>query len=332
VPAYKWGDEEVVAEFRRHYRRPSQRTPPKVVPPSISREPKFDFKYSTPIPTRFEFGGQFTSPPRSGAPKEVVGTREPVSGLEKSQFTFELPSEKVRSSRPMWNPPSAGREPRGSTKQEAPRALGGMKTSQSMPAALSRHLPQIPGNKPQPKRPQPENPQLHPPETDNKNTFTILTQDTKEKSPFIRKTLPTKSHAMTFQIDQSKPPKQDLQQPHSFPPLNATTIPSPPPSTDVTPAPGHRRTKSVITPTRSSRRHRITATYAQDSHREFIRDLREILGQKKAKKDLEEKEIDDRIRKLREEEQAVESSLAGEIPRLPELLARKVASHWMRLM
>jgi hypothetical protein len=324
-PIYKWGDEEVKSEFHRHYRRPSQRTPPKMPttvqgPGTISRDPlnfNFKFNYSTPIPTKFEFGGQFTSPPRSGAPKDV--TREPVSGIEKAEFTFDLPSERQRSSRPGWTP-SVGDV---SVKREETSSFGGVKASQSMPA-LSSHLPQrIEPKSHIQKTNVTESRRNFPAEQENRNTFTIVSQS-REKSPFIRKSLPSKSHAMTIQIDHPKQVKQEIQQPHSFPPPNATTIPSPPPSTNSTPGPGHRRTKSVITPTRSSRRHRITATYAQDSHREFIRDLREILGQKKARKEQEEKEIDARIRKLREEEQAVEPTLAGELPRLPELLARKV--------
>jgi hypothetical protein len=72
--------------------------------------------------------------------------------------------------------------------------------------------------------------------------------------------------------------------------------------------------------------------YAQDSYRDFIRDLREVLGQTKAKKELEEQEIENQIRKLREEEKAVEPTLAAQIPRLPELLARKVCLHPPRVL
>ena len=68
----------------------------------------------------------------------------------------------------------------------------------------------------------------------------------------------------------------------------------------------------------------MTSTYAEDSHREFMRDLRQALGQKKTQKELEEREIDQQIKKLREEGKAVEATLAGELPKLPELLARKV--------
>ena len=341
LPTFSWGDEEVTAEFRRHYRRPSQWSPPQPVPhpPTISRDPatavKFNFKFSTPMPSKFEFGGQFTSPPRSGVPREIIG--EPVSGVEKAQFRFELPPTEERerlTPRPVWDHTPSGNKGGGGMEGSTVKREGngggnmfGMKASQSMPA-ISSHLmqsteirmkPQVPGNR-QTKR-------KYDPEQENKNTFTIFAQEgSKGKSSLIQKSLPAKSHSMSFQItSQAKQPPQPPQesQPHSFP-LPSQSIPSPPPSATGTPIPGHRRTKSFNTPTRSSRRFRITPTYAQDSHREFIRELRERLGQKKAKEEQEEREIEEQIRKLREEGQAVESTLAGEIPRLPELLARKV--------
>jgi Ulp1 family protease len=98
-----------------------------------------------------------------------------------------------------------------------------------------------------------------------------------------------------------------------------TFDPANPPQT-----PTHRRTVSAATPTRSSRRAKINTTYAADSHREFIRELRELLGQKALKKDQEEREIDLQIARLRAEEKAVEGTLAGKLARLPELLGRKV--------
>ena len=154
--------------------------------------------------------------------------------------------------------------------------------------------PQVPGNR--------QAKTKYDPEQESKNTFTIFAQEgSKEKSSLIRKSLPAKSHAMSFQINsqakQPPPPPQEIQ-PHSFP-LPSQTIPSPPPSVTGTPVPGHRRTKSFNTPTRSSRRFRITPTYAQDSHREFIRELRERLGQEEVKEEQEEKEIEEQIRKLR---------------------------------
>jgi hypothetical protein len=74
---------------------------------------------------------------------------------------------------------------------------------------------------------------------------------------------------------------------------------------------------------RSSRR-KITQTYASDSHREFFRDLRELLGQTKAKREVEEREIELQIQRLREEEKVIEKTLVGELPKLPEILSRKV--------
>jgi hypothetical protein len=192
---------------------------------------------------------------------------------------------------------------------------------QSLPVTQPQQLPK-PQQRPQRQENQHDEKDLK----DNKNSFTILTNQDHKKKKLIRKTIP-KSQTFTNRIDthaSNELPPEEPQVSHSFPPShvpaaidNALRTPSATPS-------GHRRTKSVITPTRSSRRARFTNTYAEDSHREFIRDLREILGQKKAKRDQEEKAIEEQIKKLREEGQAAEKSLAGEIPRLPELLARKV--------
>jgi len=333
LPDYKWGDEEVIAEFTHHYRRPSQRpktramAPPSSQPQKQEKEqvmsddrPPFEFKFSTPIPTRFNFGGQFTSPPRSGVPDHVKTSSDRVPGIDKSLFRFEIP------------PPSAKKQTGGSSftlktsavplrdvtdgyqKPNAippPQAKEKTRTTASVLIQNSR-LPKLESDS-----------SLEP----NNHTFTILANSTppKEKS-LVQKTLGVKSEAITYHIQEPRSKKEASPAelnvlPHSYPSTITTFDPSHP-AVPVTPT--HRRTTSAHTPTRSSRRAKITTTYAEDSHREFIRELREILGQKKAKKDIEEREIDLQIAKLREEGQAVEGSLAGELTRLPELLARRV--------
>ena len=295
VPQYKWGDEEVTAEFRRHHRRPAQKVPVSIPSPVRESPQPFGFKFSTPIPTHFKFGGQFTSPPRSGAP-EYMKTGGRVSGLEKAQFTFELPptAEKARVVPPRMN---------GFQRKE--NEIKPSKTDKAGQSSLTQP------------RQSSQDYRRHQSESDS-NTFTIITkQEPKEKS-LIHKSLPAKSHAHTYEINiQSTKQEPPLSQ--SFPPSNDSIIPATPST------PSHRRTKSVVTPSRSSRRSKMTSTYAEDSHREFMRDLRQALGQKKAQKELEEREIDQQIKKLREEGQAVASTLAGELPKLPELLARKVS-------
>jgi hypothetical protein len=298
VPQYKWGDEEVTAEFRRHYSRPSQRQPVSIPSPVRESPQPFDFKFSTPIPTHFKFGGHFTSPPRSGAP-EYVKTGGRVSGLEKAQFTFELPpsAQKERIIPPQMN---------GIQRKE-----NGIESSKMDKVAQRSSLIQ--------QRQTSQEHRRHQSESDS-NTFTIITKQEPKNKSLIYKSLPSKSQAFTYQIS-TQHTKEEPPISQSFPPVNDSVIPATPST------PSHRRTKSVVTPTRSSRRSKMTSTYAEDSHREFMRDLRQALGQKKTQKELEEREIDQQIKKLREEGQAIEATLAGELPKLPELLARKVLPH-----
>ena len=219
-----------------------------------------------------------------------------VSGLEKAQFTFELPptAEKERV---------IPRHTNGFQKKE-----NGIKSSKMDKAVQSSSIIQPSPTSQDHRRHQSES---------NSNTFTIITkQEPKEKS-LIRKSLPSKSQAFTYQINTQRT-KQEPPLSQSFPLANDSITPATPST------PSHRRTKSVVSPTRSSRRSKMTSTYAEDSHREFMRDLRQALGQRKAQKELEEREIDQQIKKLREEGQAVEATLAGGLPKLPELLARKV--------
>ena len=296
---------------------------PAQIPVPKPESPKFDFKFATPIPTRFQFGGQFSSPPKSGAP-EYIKTREPVLGVDKAQFTFELPpnTEPERFSfRQSFGENQYGqnelkRQALGS--QALPRStlFGSTKADKAVQSSPSPQL--RPLSNPRKKDDKQET-------VESKNTFTIITRQEPQPPPrsFIHKSLqPIKSQAYTYHID----PLPETQISQSFPP---STIPDTT-KDDVnlctpsdTPS-SHRRTKSVATPTRSSRRAKLPTTYAEDSHREFIRDLRQVLGLKRAQRDLEEREIDKQIAKLREEGQAVESTLAGEIPKLPELLARRV--------
>lgn len=331
LPSYRWGDEQVNAEFRRHMRRPSQKqqSVSNIPLEHVFKEesPKFDFKFSTPMPTTFKFGGQFTSPPRSGAP-EYIRSEGRTTATEKAQFTFELPPSGQKSQSrftpkqtqptPGTRGPSHKKTLSGDSRVDAKKWDTEVKNNHfafQLPPRSGRRSP--PQTRPFEKIMQ---------ETDDhnqKNSFTILANQPPPEKLLIRKTLP-KSQTFTYRIDTqlSQPPVEDTKLAQSFPQSHPSTshevLPTPSAS------PGHRRTKSVATPTRSSRRARFTSTYAEDSHREFIRELRQALGQQKAKKDQEEKAIEEQIKKLREEGQAVEKSLAGEIPRLPELLARKV--------
>jgi hypothetical protein len=267
-----------------------------------------------------------------------------VSGVEKAQFTFELPpsTEKERFTPGKPRASVAAGSKNGSIfgdrvygvkhEGQSRNKSDGKQFPFSLPKKADRSVQSSPVTQPQqlPKPQQPtrreENQHVEKDLKDNKNSFTILTnQDPKEKQ-FIRKTLP-KSQTFTYRIDThatKESPPEEPQVSQSFPPSHAPAVIDNALRTPSTTPGGHRRTKSVITPTRSSRRARFTNTYAEDSHREFIRDLREMLGQKKAKRDQEEKAIEEQIKKLREEGQAAEKSLAAEIPRLPELLARKV--------
>ena len=332
LPNYKWGDEEVAAEFTRHYRRPSQRPsnhptallssqPQKQETQKVTSEnpPPFQFKFSTPMPTRFNFGGQFTSPPRSGVPEYVKKSTDSVPGIDKSLFRFEIPppSVKKQEAAPSLTFKTSGVPLRDVT--------GGYQKTNAVPPKAKEKTATAPSVVIQSNRlPKSQSESSSAP---NNNTFTILANSTplKDKT-LVQKTLRVKSEAITYHIQgprskKEASPAESNALPHSYPSTITTFDPSHPPP-PVTPT--HRRTTSAQTPTRSSRRAKITTTYAEDSHREFIRELRGILGQKKAKRDLEEREIDLQIAKLREEGQAVEGSLAGELPRLPELLARRV--------
>jgi hypothetical protein len=253
--------------------------------------------------------------------------------MEKSQFTFELPPSGQKSQSrftpkqsqftPGMKGPSHNKTPSGDIKSDLKKLETDVKGTQfafQLPPKSERGgRRSLSQSRPVERHEQETN------DHDQKNSFTILTNQAPSDKPLIRKTLP-KSQTFTYRIDthlESQPPLEDTKLAQSFPQSH------PPISHDILPTPstspsGHRRTKSVATPTRSSRRARFTSTYAEDSHREFIRELRQALGQQKAKKEQEEKAIEEQIKKLREEGQAVEKSLAGEIPRLPELLARKV--------
>ena len=179
APKYKWGDEEVTAEFHRHNRRPTQKQPVSIPPPVRESPQPFDFKFSTPIPTHFNFGGHFTSPPRSGAP-EYVKTGERISGLEKAQFTFELPPT-AENERIM------PRQMNGFQRKE-----NGIKSSTMDKAAQSSSTSQP--------RPNSQDHRRHQSESIS-NTFTIITkQEPKDKS-LIHKSLPSKSQAYTYQIN-----------------------------------------------------------------------------------------------------------------------------------
>jgi len=301
---------------------------PAPVEPVVEASPKFDFKFSTPMPTTFKFGGQFTSPPRSGAP-EYVKSKGRTSAVEKSQFTFELPPSGQKSQSARYTPKETPGMKKGTGHG---KSLSGDSRMDSKKVDLDLKGPQFAFQLP-PKnesgRRSPVQPGLfakEKPATDHspKNSFTILANEEPSDKPLIRKTIP-KSQTFTYRLDtqlHSQPPQDDTKLAQSFPPSNASIEHAILHTPSV--SPGHRRTKSAATPSRSSRRARFTNTYAEDSHREFIRELRQALGQQKAKKDQEEKAIEEQIKKLREEGQAVEKSLAGEIPRLPELLARKV--------
>lgn len=328
LPTYRWGDDQVKQEFYKQSRRPSQKQPISVpLEQHFEDSPKFDFKFSTPIPTTFRFGGQFTSPPRSGAPEYVRSAEKTASDVDKSQFTFKLPlagqnhrisvipkqSQSAPETKESLNSKSAyGDRMHGDKLSAEPK---GSQFAFQLPPKSERTFP----SQSQPFK------QTHlTDDLDQKNSFTIITEHGRGDKPLIRKTIP-KSQTFAYRLDahlDKEAPMEDTQLAQSFPQSN------PPITHDMLPtpsaSPSHRRTKSVATPTRSSRRARFTSTYAEDSHREFIRELRQALGQQKAKRDQEEKAIEEEIKKLREEGQAVEKSLAGEIPRLPELLARKV--------
>jgi hypothetical protein len=271
----------------------------------------FEFKFSTPIPTSFKFGGLFTSPPQSGAP-EYVRTKGRVSGMEKAQFTFELPP----SAHKERNTPAQGLKASGikDAKMDGLKKPDTSQLTSNGPSKTHKRGQSSPQLVPQDHR------RENQADKSDRNTFTIVAHPEPKNKPLIHKSLPSKSQVITYHIDtanintrtQQELPSEQLSQ--SFP----TT------SQDLPSTPSHRRTKSVVTPTRSSRRSKITNTYAEDSHREFIRDLRQLLGDKKLQREQEEREIDAQIQKLREEGKAIESTLAGEIPRLSELLARKV--------
>ena len=252
-----------------------------------------------------------------------------MPGIEKAHFTFELPprtenergnpqarqvSETVKNTKSSVGKPIVNGV---SSKLDGPQFF-------QKPSITDKPPPYSPITKPR-QIPSGHQRDLHSRRdhelVDSRN-FTIVTKEETIDKPLIRKSLPSKPQMYTYHIDTQAPPKQEPQLSQSFPSIPSDRDLILPPSSET---PSHRRTKSSIaTPTRSSRRTKFTGTYAEDSHREFIRDLRDLLGQRKAKKDQEEKEIDEQIRKLREEGKAVEKSLAGEIPRLPELLARKV--------
>jgi hypothetical protein len=349
LPRYEWLDEEAYAEFSRYAKRPSKKLSTSSIPtrydvPAQKEEkvlPKFELKFGTPIPTSFRFGGHFTSPPRSGGP-EYLRTQK-VSEAEKARFPFVLPppaekerytpgTTQVSNAAGSKHVPTFGDRVQEGKREDASRdKADGMQFAFTLPQKTDRvalplrvtQLREIP--KPQQPVRREENHHLKS-TSDNKNSFTILTNQEPKDKVLMRKTLP-KSQKSAHPLDTQPTPQspaEETQISQSFPPSNI------PAANEYTPRPpsatpgGLRRTKSVVTPRRSSRRARFTNPYAEDSHREFIRDLRRILGQKKAKRDQEEKEIEEQIRKLREEGQAAEESLTGEIPRLPELLARKV--------
>lgn len=283
----------------------------------------FDFKFSTPIPTKFEFGGQFRSPPKSGAP-DYVKTDGRVSGVDKAQFTFELPpnTEKERNTSRHTSEVKDKVNIQGTV--EGTRKVDKMFSSQ-FPSKTHKRVQSSPMTQARQthadRRQEVHQEETHPPETNDENTFTIIGKQEPKDKHLIHKSFTSKSQAYTYHIDTTNHQRTKQEPPQlsqSFPPSQDL------PETPSTPS--HRRTKSVITPTRSSRRSKLNTSYAEDSHREFIRDLRQLLGDKKKQRDQEEREIDLQIKKLREEGKAVESTLVGEIPRLPELLARKVPS------
>jgi hypothetical protein len=327
LPTYKWGDEQVEQEFRKLSRRPSQKQSISVpLEQHFEESPKFDFKFSTPMPTTFRFGGQFTSPPRSGAPEYIRSAEKRASDVDKSKFTFNLPLA-GQSPRTRFIPKQSqfASETKESLNKSAfgDRIHGDKLGTETKGPQFAFQLPPK-SDRTLPLQSQPFEKQAHPTDDLNpKNSFTIIAEHGSRDKPLIRKTLP-KSQTFAYRLDThlDKAPMEDTQLaqsfPQSYPPAAHDVLPTPSAS------PGHRRTKSVATPTRSSRRARFTSTYAEDSHRGFIRELRSALGQQKAKRDQEEKAIEEQIKKLREEGKAVEKSLAGEIPRLPELLARKV--------
>lgn len=314
IPTYKWGDEEVNAEFRqfRHVRKQHRKEPvssPQFAPPPTKDHPEFKFEFSTPLPTTFTFGGQFTSPPQSGAP-EHVRREGKASEIEKAQFKFKLPPSAKKEGLLYHEHPSKV-QPDVQLVQKVEGLPRETDHAHTLVPMKEKHVQDF-GTQP---RPIPSRGRRDPEQPDE-NTFTILAnQDTKAQHKSF-------TQGYTYHIDTYAPIKFPSNS-RSFPPPITMKDPNVIPTPSATPSP-HRRTKSAITPTRSSRRTKFTPTYAEDSHRQFIRELREILGQKKLKKDQEEKEIEDQIKKLREEGKAVESTLAGEIPRLPELLARKV--------
>ena len=339
-PTFDWADEEVKKELRGyHKRKPSQRqsvsfVPPQKPLPSQSQRQSFKFEFETAGGlTPFKFGQQFTSPPKSGAPKNV---REENGSLavDKSLFTFTLPpsTEKERTHGGRLSRPPETERSQDPTATKTIQKNGVHSHSQSLGGMATSFAPKGPWIGQSTSTSSQSNQQI----VDSKSTFTLISNQ-EPRQGFIRKSVPiSKSQSYTYHLNQKADPPS-LNQPmlsQSFPPSNLPTsgFSRPPTAEDTKPddtqtTPHHRRTKSdksLPTPTRSSHRSKFTSTYAEDSHRAFIRDLRSILGQKKARSDAEEREIEDQIRKLREEGKAVESSLAGEIAKLPDWLSRRV--------
>jgi hypothetical protein len=366
--SYAWNDDLVQAEFLRSRGRLPRATT-QVTRHQESPSPEaqqFEFKFSTPLPTKFDFGGQFTSPPKSAVPEYV---RQEEGDVDRGVFKFSLPPRSKERVEELGSPkmriPGKKEGLRG-TKTQLKGIVNGEgqwreteraekyppRSAQIAKDTFARPTPPSQTEdtfvQPTRRRSQTETDTIKPPRRPSHpetNTVDGPSHDTTSAKPrrpshfeedvqrkttnffdrlpaapsenkFIRKTLPPKVQKYTYNLDLTS-------QSSSFPPPTSTILPVDAFAVPTTP-PELRRTKSnVVSPMRSSRR-KITQTYASDSHREFFRDLRELLGQTKAKREVEEREIELQIQRLREEEKVIEKTLVGELPKLPEILSRKV--------